>query len=170
MDCQQADALLALWVGSDLEHAEQSRLLQAHLEACPRCRQRSQEFVVAETALQEARCVASETPSLWPSVRSRLLEWERRPHFAKFNVWVPTVVATVACSLLVMVASIEVQRRVQRWSNPPMAAQPWERGRNLFVSDPGFSTTRGSDLTREDLERWKDLEFRTVRQVSNPDF
>jgi hypothetical protein len=161
MDCQQAESLLALWVGNDLDHAEQSRLLQMHLEACPHCRQRSLEFVVAETALQEARVngtdgVASESSSLWPRVKARLLEWERCPHFAKFNVWVPTAIATVACSLLVMVASIEVQRRVQG------------QARNLFVSDPDFNSSRGSRLTREDFERWQDAEFKTVRQVSGP--
>lgn len=117
MDCRQSEALLALWVGNDLAENELRRALQAHLESCDRCRQRSREFLVAQTALQETRLTAPPDLTLWPRICSRLNEWNCQPHFAHFNVWVPTALATVACCLLVMVALVEVQRK---WDERPL--------------------------------------------------
>ena len=73
-----------------------------------------------------------------------------------------------------MVASVEVQRRVQRPSSeaqllvqPVRNSAPWSSSRNLLVDDPSFSEGRGNLLTREDLERWQDTQFKTLRNVSN---
>lgn len=175
MDCQQAEATLSLWVGSDLDDADHAQLLHSHLEVCPRCRRRSQEFVAAHTALQEARVrpleegLPPDSSSLWPRVKARLVEWESRPQFAKFNVWVPTVVATAACSVLVLVALVELQRKMERWSSAPsLIAQPWGAQDDLFRSDPMFASSRGRALSRDDLERWQGAEFRTLRPAGNP--
>jgi hypothetical protein len=151
MDCRQAESLLALWAGNDLDEIDPARQVQAHLDACEHCRQRSREFVVAHTALQEARCDAPDLCNLWPRVKARLVEWERSPRFAKFNVWVPTAVAAVACSLLVFVASVEVQRKLQR--------QP---ARDLFRDDENLARSRGQLVSPYDLERWRETEFEAV--------
>jgi hypothetical protein len=134
MECRQVEPLLALWVGNDLESGHDVAL-QQHLELCPQCRERSRQLVVAETALQEARLSPVAGESLWPRVRAKLREWERRPQFAKFNVWVPTAIAAVACSLMVMVASVEVQRKVQHW-----------------VVGPGLTSSLSQPLLMDDSE------------------
>jgi len=157
MDCRQAESLLALWAGNDLDDIDPTHRVQAHLDACEHCRQRSRDFVVAHTALQEARCAAPESPNLWPRVRAKLMEWEQRPQLAKFNVWVPTALAAVACSLLVLVASVEVQRKLQR---PP--------SRDLFRTDSQFARSRDKLLSPYDLERWQEAEFELSRTVSGP--
>jgi predicted anti-sigma-YlaC factor YlaD len=118
MDCRQTEALLALWVGHDLADGEPARSIQTHLETCDRCRERSRQFVVAHTALLESRLATPPGASVWPRVRSRLAELERQPHFAKFNVWVPTAIAAAACSLMVLVAAVEVQRKFDERSVP----------------------------------------------------
>jgi hypothetical protein len=169
MDCQQAETALSLWVGNDLDDAGHAQLLQAHVDACPNCRRRSQEFVAAHTALQEARQHCPESPSLWPRVRAKLVEWESRPRFAKFNVLVPTVVATAACSVLVAVALVEIQRKMERWSSAPsLIARPWGSSPNLFETDPNHRFSRGAPLSGRDFARWQDAEFVPIQPAHHP--
>jgi predicted anti-sigma-YlaC factor YlaD len=159
MDCRQAESWLALWVGNDLSDTEPARQLQVHLEQCEHCRAKSLEFVVAHTALQEARCVPAETPvCLWPRVRARLAQWDCRPQFARFNVWVPTALATVACSLLVWVATVEVQRKVQQWPQV----------QNLHQPAMSLQARRSPSVSPRDFERWRELERQPVRFASGP--
>jgi hypothetical protein len=57
--------------------------------------------------------------------------------------------------LLVMVASIEVQQKMQ---SP----------RNLFVSDPQFASERVREVSEDDLQRWQRLTQPNVRHASAP--
>jgi hypothetical protein len=149
MHCEQARAALALWVGQDLTDAADRKALDEHLAGCPQCRREQVAFVATQQVLREAQQPEGPRVGLWPRVAARLAVWEARPQYQRFNVWVPTVAAALACSVLVGVAIFEVQHR----SSPSnmLASQ----SRNLFETDPEFAASRGRVVTQQDLQRWQ---------------
>jgi len=82
-------------------------------------------------------------------VARRLAELDVKPQFLRFNVWIPSALATAACLLLVSMAMLEIQRESLRGSQWQAASE-----RDLFQSDPKFNTHRGQLPNREDLVRW----------------
>jgi hypothetical protein len=85
-------------------------------------------------------------------VAACIAEWERRPQFARFNVWVPSFAAAAACLLLVAVGLME----------------PAPPARDLFKSDPMFAANRGQLISVEDLNRWQDLQSPELQQAGRP--
>lgn len=156
MDCQSSQSLLPLWVGQDLPDAAAEQQLRAHVAVCPACRALKERLSSSRRALQRSRSVEAVRPGrIWPRVAAQLAAWEARPQFARFNVWVPTLTAAVACMLLVAVAAVEVQRKAAHWMGGAVAERA-APPRNLFVSDPTFARSRGKFPTWEDAQRWRE--------------
>jgi hypothetical protein len=163
MDCRQAQSLVALMVGQDHADANLEGAVQQHVLQCASCRKFHSELVASQSLLGEARLYSDSRRRLWPQVAERLAELDRRPRFARFNVWVPTVVTAAACLLLVTVATLETQRP-QGGILPGMV---WQQpaSRDLFLSDPEFSMHRGELPTADDLARWR----RRGVEMQNPE-
>ncbi len=166
MHCEQAHAALALWVGQDLTDAADQRALEAHLASCPQCRHEQVAFAAAQRVLREAQRPSVSPAGLWPKVAARLVAWDKRPQYQRFNVWVPTVAAALACSVLVGVAIYEVQQRVSE--SHMLAAQ----SRNLFITDPEFAASHGRVISPQDVQRWRQALQKasqpTQQQARNP--
>lgn len=170
MDCRQIQPLLALAVGQDLPDETFERSVTLHLQQCPSCRERRQALAMSRAVLQDAQRSARSTGGLWPRIAVQLARLERRPPLARFNVWVPTAVAALACSILVTVAAIEVHQKVSSGSAPLVrSVQPTPR--NLFISDPAFSRSRGQMLSEEDVAQWRQSQGESLKPASyQPDF
>lgn len=165
MDCRQIEPLLALSVGQDLPDSTFERTVTLHLQQCPACRERRQALSMSRAVLQDAQRTVRSTGGLWPRVAIQLARLERRPPLARFNVWVPTAVAALACSLMVTVAAIEVTRKVN--SQSTAFARPLEsRSRNLFVDDPTFARSRGRLINQRDLAEWRQSQSESLQPAS----
>jgi hypothetical protein len=152
MDCRQAQSVLALAVGQDGCDPVAEDAVRAHLAACPQCRKVQRDMEAAHAALLESRSQPRFRHGLWPQVAACIAEWERRPQFARFNVWVPSFAAAAACLLLVTVGLL----------------QPSPPSRDLFKSDPMFASDRGHLISVEDLARWQDLQSPGLQQAGRP--
>lgn len=153
MDCRHAQTLLGLWVGQDLDDPGVEHALGQHVETCANCRRHRQSLVAACTALRDAQRPMAASRGVWRKVASRIAARGRRPQLARFNVWVPTLAAALACSLLVTVAIVEVQSRVgQRLGG--MSRTAFSTSRDLFVSDPARAASHGRLLTEEEAVRF----------------
>lgn len=170
MDCRQIQPLLALSVGKDLPDATFERSVTLHLQQCPACRERRQALAMSRAVLQDAQRTARPTGGLWPRVTVELARLDRRPPLARFNVWVPTAVAALACSLLVAVAAIEVHRKVNPQST--VFVRPVQtKSRNLFVEDPTFASSRGRIINEEDAAFWRQTQGESLKPARfQPDF
>jgi len=170
MDCRQIQPLLALSVGQDLPDSTFERSVTVHLQQCPACREHRQALAMSRAVLQDAQRMSRSTGGLWPRVAARLARLERRPPLAHFNVWVPTAVAALACSILVAVAVVEVHRKVNPHAAPLVRSlQPRER--DLFVSDPLFTKSNGRLITEEDLAHWRRTQGDAMQPASyQPEF
>lgn len=153
IDCRTARTLVALQVGHDLPDAASLRSVTAHVEECSVCRAWQQQLLASQTVLTESRLMFEPHGKLWPRVAACLTEWERRPQFARFNVWIPTVVATAACLLLVAVATLEMQRHNGGLSLEMVWQSPSPR--DLFRTDPAFAANHGQFPSAEDVQRWR---------------
>lgn len=170
MDCRQIQPLLALSVGQDLPDSTFERSVNLHLQQCPACRERRQALVMSRAVLQDAQRTAYPRGGLWPRVATQLARLDRRQPLARFNVWVPTAVAALACSLLVMVAAVEVQRKVSPGSAPLVRSlQP--QSRDLFRTEPKFVKSNGRLITEEDVAHWRKTQGESLQPaVYQPDF
>lgn len=142
MDCRQAQSFLALMVGQDHNDSAGEQHVRQHVTHCASCRRFHQDIGTAQVSLSEAGLQVQTRRHLWPRVAERLAELDRHPQFARFNVLVPTSVATVACLLLVAVTLLEPQ-------------QNSSASRDLFRTDPSFAATRGELPSQADLQRWQ---------------
>lgn len=142
MDCRQAQSFLALMVGQDHNDSAGEQHVRQHVTQCASCRRFHQDIGTAQVSLSEAGLQVQTRRHLWPRVAERLAELDRRPQFARFNVLVPTSVATVACLLLVAVTLLDTQQ------NP-------SGSRDLFRSDPSFAASRGELPSQADFQRWQ---------------
>lgn len=162
MDCRQMQPLLALMVGQDLPDSEMERAVTQHLQQCPSCRERRQSLAMSRSVLLDAQPLVRFRGGLWPRIAAKLPQYDRRRQLARFNVWVPTAVAALACTLLVAVAAVEIQRKV----NPQVGG--YVRGvqppsRNLFVSDPTFAKSRGQLIDASDVEHWSQTQGESLQ-------
>lgn len=176
MDCRQIQPLLALAVGQDLpdEGCEQTVLL--HLQQCPACRERRQALAMARSVLQDAQPMARIGGGLWPRISAQLTDHRNHRPLARFNVWVPTVVAAMACSILVGIAALEISKRV----NPQTTVfirSIQSPSRNLFDTDPAFSQSHGRLISEQDVAAWRQSQGESVQPAryqldyrSQPDF
>ncbi len=170
MDCRQIQPLLALSVGQDLPDSTFERSVTLHLQQCPACRERRQALVMSRAVLQDAQRMARPTGGLWPRVAARLARLDRRPPLARFNVWVPTAVAALACSLLVTVAAVEVHRKVHPGAAPLVRSLP-QKDRDLFVSEPSFVKSNGRLISEEDMAHWRTTQGEVPQPARyQPDF
>ena len=157
------EPLLALSVGQDLPDGEWERTVTQHMQQCPACRERRQALAMSRSVLQDAQPVARIRGGLWPRVAMRITSSNRRP-LAHFNVWVPTAVAALACTVLVTVAAVEIQKKVSP-QTPIMVRSLSAPSRNLFVSDPAFSKSHGQLIDAEDIAAWQQTQGDTPRPV-----
>jgi hypothetical protein len=160
MDCRQAQSVLALAVGQDACDPAAEQAVRAHLTACPVCRQTQRDLEIAHAALLESRTQPAFRRGLWPQVAACIAEWECRPQFARFNVWVPSLAAVAACLLLVSVAVFEVDQHAGRLLPSVVLDQP-SASRNLYESDPNFTADRGEVISARDIARWRQTQERT---------
>lgn len=117
MNCKQAKAEIALWVGGDLDETC-ARQVRRHVMQCPCCRehwQRLQTGLQPLQAVQDVRPAPEET--LWPRI-SATLNAESGWRVNRFNGWVPAL--TVAAAILAMFAL------VQNSTAPATRSQPGE--------------------------------------------
>lgn len=170
MDCRQIQPLLALSVGQDLPDAGLERTVSLHLQQCPACRERRQALAMARAVLQDSQRTARSLGGVWPRVAAQLARFDRRAPLARFNVWVPTAVAALACGILVAIAAIEVHRKVN--PNTTVLVRPFvPPSRNLFESDPTFVKSHGRLINEEDLAHWRKTQGETPQPASyQPDY
>ena len=119
MNCKQAKAEIALWVGNDLnESAERS--LRRHLSRCLGCRKHWRRMKASLRMLQEADEVPSTTEdvSLWPRLSAKLsAAEEQNARRSRFNGWVPALAVAAAC--LAMISLSNSTPPAERSSNTP---------------------------------------------------
>ncbi len=106
MNCRQAKADIALWIGEDLTDRSRREDLRRHVSACAGCRRHYKRLKgalqVLEHADQEQTYDVSD--SVWPEL-ARRIEQQSQPGSrpARFNGWLPFVAMTAACVALVFV-------------------------------------------------------------------
>lgn len=162
--------LLALSVGQDLPDSTLERSVTLHLQQCPACRERRQALVMSRAVLQDAQRMSRPAGGLWPRVAMQLARLDRRPPLARFNVWVPTAVAALACSILVTVAAVEVGRKVNPGAAPLVRSlQP--KPRDLFKSEPSFVKSSGRLISEDDVAQWRKTQGESLQPASyQPEF
>jgi predicted anti-sigma-YlaC factor YlaD len=104
MNCRQAKADIALWIGEDLPEPQHREELRRHVAACPECRAHYKRMKRTIAVLEHADRAATydSGDSLWPELSRRIA---RRPESApsRFNGWLPFTAMTAACLALVVV-------------------------------------------------------------------
>ena len=92
MNCKQARANIALWVGHDLDEAT-CHLLERHLATCPPCRDHRGRMQTGLTVLTEMKCgdTVASADSVWPAVSSRLSACDAALRAPRFNGWDPAI-------------------------------------------------------------------------------
>lgn len=106
MNCRQAKADIALWIGEDLADRGRREELRRHVSRCAGCRQHYRRLKgtlqVLEHADREQTYDVSD--SVWPEL-ARRIEQQSDPgsRRARFNGWFPFVAMTAACVALVVV-------------------------------------------------------------------
>ncbi|MBI1346767.1 hypothetical protein GC163_10820 [bacterium] len=149
MDCRQAKHWIALIAGQDPTDSQTAGAVRQHVEHCADCRCFHASVGQALSVLPDARREVRGTRRLWPRVAQRLSELDVKPQFLRFNVWIPTVLASAACLLLVSVAIVEVQQQSGQSLNWQAANE-----RNLFQSDPQFNQHRAQQPTPQEMRQW----------------
>jgi hypothetical protein len=103
MNCRQAKADIALWIGDDLPDRDRREELRRHVSRCAGCRKHYKRLKgtlqVLEHADREQTYDVSD--SVWPEL-ARRIEQQSDPgaHRARFNGWFPFVAMTAACVAL----------------------------------------------------------------------
>lgn len=110
MNCRQAKAEIALWVGQDLPDPSRREHLRRHVAQCPGCRVHFKRLkstlrLLESTDHEQTYDVGD---SLWPALARRIecLENSGAPT-SRFNGWLPFVAVTAACALLVVVMEMQ---------------------------------------------------------------
>jgi hypothetical protein len=106
MNCRQAKADIALWIGEDLPDRSRREELRRHVSACHGCRSHYRRLKgtlqVLEHADREQTYDVSD--SVWPELARRIEQQsDSRSRGARFNGWLPFVAMTAACVALVVV-------------------------------------------------------------------
>lgn len=109
--CKSMKSLLALWVGHDLDEAEEKEV-RRHVADCEPCREFSVELrgsqEVLEKTVSTTLPVAADSPSIWPELRATLLHRSRRTAasssttawssgFWRVQNWFPVGAISAAC-------------------------------------------------------------------------
>jgi hypothetical protein len=121
MNCRQAKADIALWIGEDLPDRSRREELRRHVSACSGCRTHYKQLKgtlqVLEHADREQTYDVSD--SVWPEL-ARRIEQQSQPGSrpARFNGWLPFVAMTAACVALVVVMETQGPRARNLGSDP----------------------------------------------------
>ena len=124
MNCKQAKAEIALWVGNDLDESTE-RSLKRHLSQCLSCRKHWRRMKATLRMLQEADEVpsATEVGSLWPRLSAALSAADdQNARRSRFNGWVPALAVAAAC--LAMISLSNSTAPVEPQSNAPIIPVP----------------------------------------------
>jgi hypothetical protein len=121
MNCRQAKADIALWIGEDLPDRDRREELRRHVSACASCRQHYRRLKgtlqVLEHADREQTYDVSD--SVWPALSQRIEQQaESGLRRARFNGWLPFVAMTAACVALVVVMETQGPPAQSLDSNP----------------------------------------------------
>ncbi len=162
MDCRQIQPLLALAIGQDLPDEDCERTVSLHLQQCPNCREHRQALAMARSVLQDAQPTVRVGGGLWPRIAAQLTDRRNRRPLARFNVWVPTVVAGMACSILVVIAALEISKKVNPQTTVLIRSMQ-SPTRNLFDTDPVFSKSHGRLISHEDVAAWRQSQGESVQ-------
>ena len=113
IDCRRVKQLLPLWVGQDLPDAASFADVASHLEQCRDCDQQRKSVQSSLEVLQTSsfRTLSDELsrPSLWPSLVSRISEWDVEHRRDRFNGWIPASVMALAVMLMIAVSIPSLQ-------------------------------------------------------------
>ena len=145
IDCRRVKQLLPLWVGQDLPDAASIVDVASHLKQCPDCERQRRGLQASLEILQgsssQTLAFDSGRPSVWPSLVSRISEWEISHRRERFNGWIPASVMALAVILMIAVSipSIHDEFFGGGSSDRNMA--------DLFGSEPQFDSLRFSDET-----------------------
>jgi len=146
MNCTQAKADIALWIGEDLPDRSRRDQLRRHVSACADCRRHYKRLKgtlqVLEHADREQTYDVSD--SVWPELARRIEQKsEARSRGARFNGWLPFVAMTAACAALVVVMETQGRRDPASGGNRVSGDvfQPFYPRSH----QPDASTTRSSD-------------------------
>ena len=127
MTCAKFEPLIALYVESDLPEREQ-RMVEAHLESCPGCREFAVDIRESQTALKELRMEFVEESAL-QEVRAEVLTRLSIPR--KTAAWSKYAIAAMLLIGLwtgwlwrARTAPPEVQPRAAVIAPPPLATVP----------------------------------------------
>lgn len=178
MNCRQAKADIALWIGEDLPDRDRREELRRHVSACAGCRKHYKRLKgtlqVLEHADRERTYDVSD--SVWPELARRIEQHsESRSRGARFNGWLPFVAVTVACVALVVV--METQHRPA----PDLSSDPMPSGvftwPSLFQDStesespamPSVGSDRIDHLSGVTLPEQQTSENSHVRRVSTDD-
>lgn len=102
--CKQMRPALALWIGHDLDEAEEKQV-RRHVAECGGCRDYSQQLQGSQHVLEQTGAVTAALEvtddSLWPEVRGTLLQRARRssvrPSAGRIQRLLPIGALTAAC-------------------------------------------------------------------------
>jgi hypothetical protein len=153
MNCRQAKADIALWIGEDLPDRRRREELRRHVSRCAGCRRHLKQLKgtlqVLEHADREQTYDVSD--SVWPELARRIEQQSQlgsRP--ARFNGWLPFVAMTAACVALVVVMETQGPT-ARRHSSDPLPGGVFDF-RTLFPRSPhADSPQTPSSGTRRDV-------------------
>ena len=133
MDCRQVKQLLPLWVGQDLPDTATTTDVAKHLEHCHDCQKLRVELQASLEVLQgssaQTLSIDLNRRSVWPSLISRISNWEQQHRRERFNGWIPASVMALAAALMIAVSLPSI--RDELFSNDAQSAST----EDLFASD-----------------------------------
>ena len=100
MKCRTVRKKIALWVGKDLNQAEDAQVRE-HLDHCPECHQHAQRMLASSNALADFNddSVCTRKASLWPKVQHELASEPASPRRRQQGSLPVLAVAAVAIVL-----------------------------------------------------------------------
>ncbi len=141
MNCRDAQTLLALWVGGDLQDQAELRQLKSHMATCEHCRAHRRSLESSQSVLTHPH--ESETftasASLWPMI-SRQIQQSPKPDLISLSKsWLRNgapFAAAVAVGLIMLLAA---------WHNTP----PHSNEADPLLRGPGLEYVQGPVMTEE---------------------
>lgn len=157
--CKNMKSSLALWVGHDLDEAEEKEV-RRHVAVCESCREYSLELQETQGILEQtvaSRVVDADAPSIWPELRATLLQRARRANsvaagnsgFWRLQNLLPAGALTAACLTIWFASNNQLP------SEMPTTVRIQRSAPDTFTSSPGSqeSAVTPVGVSPEDLVR-----------------
>ena len=140
MNCKQAQAGIALWVGRDLEPRVWERV-RRHLSGCDACSEYWLEMQESHSVLQQVNGLPGRQPRepLWPTVRQQIARQQATDPRRRFNGWIPAITVAVLFTALVGFLYKPGASEVEELGDPQVMGPEIAPGP---IFPPGFSVER----------------------------